>query len=219
MSEAKIDGVYNLTHPAILRTFKDQLFVPKSYIGKNGKPQGEPKYNGEFIFSAGHPDLPAMKELVAGLARARWPDKPFTELSFPFQSGDKINAKREAKEKKGDEYLRGTVVMNIKSKFVPKYAYLENGKFIDLETETAIQTAKSKFYSGVEVLAQFNFVPYDPIGENAKGGVTAYLNMVVSTNKGKKLAPGKSSSEVFKGYAGSVSAEDPTTGLDDVMGF
>lgn len=219
MSEAKSEGIYNLTFPVTLMTFGNSLLEAKPYM-KNGKPQGEPKYSANFVFNADHPDLKAMKELAAKLARQKWPDKLFTELAFPFTSGDKLADKRKAKGKDEGNDLRGKVVMNIKSKYEPRLAYLENGKIIDLETDTAKQMAKGKFYSGVEVLAQFNFVVYDPIGENAKGGVTVYLNMVLSTNKGKKLAgSSKSASDVFKGYVGSVSTEDPTVGLDDVMGF
>jgi len=43
--------------------------------------------------------------------------------------------------------------------------------------------------------------------------VTAYLNMVCVTEKGPKLAGGgQSASEVFKGYIGTTSQEDPTGG-------
>lgn len=213
-----LEGIYNLTLPVLMGL--SNLLEPKAFQ-KNGKPQGEPRYSSNLILSAEHPDLKPMKELAAKLAKQRWPDKPFSELAFPFLSGDKLADKRKAKGKSDAEHLRGTVVLNPKSKYQPRLSYLENGKIIDLETDTAIQMAKGKFYNGVEVLAQLNFIPYDPIGENAKGGVTAYLNMILSTGKGKRLSGGQSASEVFKGYIGAPSAEDPTGGdnLDDVMGL
>jgi hypothetical protein len=74
--------------------------------------------------------------------------------------------------------------------------------------------AKPKFYFGVEVLPQFNFVAYDGVGNNLDG-VTAYLNMVFTTNKGKRLSGGASAAETFKGYAGHTSTEDPTAGGGD----
>lgn len=218
MSEAKTDGIFNLTSPAIL--FFPHLLEAKPFM-KNGKPQGEPKYSSTLIFNADHPDLAAMKELASKLARQRWPDKPFSELAFPFSSGEKAADKRKLKGKEDGENLRGKVLIKSSSKYEPRLSYLEGGKIVDLETDTAKQMAKGKFYPGVEVLAQLNFVPYDPIGENAKGGVTAYLNMILSTGKGKRLSGGATASEVFKGYVGSVSAEDPTGGnnLDDVINF
>lgn len=219
MSEAnKTDGIFNLTFPVVMAF--PNLLEAKAFM-KNGKAQGEPKFGANLIVPADHPDLKAMKELVTKLARQRWPDKPFSELAFPFSSGDKLADARKAKGKEDGDYQRGKVVMNVKSKYEPRLSYLENGRIVDLETDTAKQMAKGKFYNGVEILAQLNFVPYDPIGSNAKGGVTAYLNMVLSTGKGKRLSSGSTASEVFKGYVGNVSAEDPTGGdsLDDVIGI
>lgn len=213
MTEAnKTDGIYNLTLPVVM-VFPN-LVEAKAFM-KNGKAQGDPKYGATLVVPADHPDLKPMKELVTKLAKNRWPDKPFSELAFPFLSGDKAAEKRKAKGKDDGEYQRGKVLLTARSKYEPRLSYIENGKIVDLETDTAKQMAKNKFYMGVEVLAQINFVPYDPIGENAKGGVTAYLNMVLSTGKGKRLSGGASASEVFKGYAGSVSAEDPTGGDSD----
>lgn len=218
MSEAKLDGIFNLTLPVVLAF--PNLLEAKPFM-KNGKPQGDPKYSANLIIAADHPDLKPMKELVTSLARQRWPDKPFSELAFPFTSGDKLAEARKAKGKDDGDYQRGKVVMNAKSKYEPRLSVLINGKLVDLDTDILKALHKNKFYNGVEVLAQINFVPYDPIGQNAKGGVTAYLNIVVSTGKGKRLSGGAPASEVFKGYVGGVSAEDPTNGdnLDNVIGI
>lgn len=216
MSEVKADGIYTLTSPAIL--LFANLLEPKPFI-KNGKQQGEPKYSASLVFTAEHPDLKAMKEKAASLARTKWPDKPFSELAFPFSNGEKQADKRKAKGKDDGEFLRGQVVLKSSSKYEPRLSVLIGGRIVDLETEALKALHKKLFYNGVEVLGQLNFVAYDPIGENAKGGVTAYLNMVLSTGKGKRLSGGATASEVFKGYVGSVSAEDPTGGdnLDDVL--
>lgn len=218
MSEVKSDGIFNLTSPAVL--LFPNLLEPKPFM-KNGKAQGEPKYSASLIFEAENPDLKAMKEKVTSLARMRWPDKPFSELAFPFSNGDKNADKRVAKGKQDGEHLRGKVLMKSSSKYEPRLSVLVDGKLVDLDTDMLKAAHKGKFYNGVEVLAQINFVPYDPIGENAKGGVTAYLNMVVSTGKGKRLSGGATASEVFKGYVGGISAEDPTgaDNLDDVIGI
>lgn len=216
----KIDGLFSLTAPAVM-TFAD-LLEPKAFK-RNGKEQGDPKYSARLVFDANHPDVLAMKELVTKIARSRWPDKPFSELAFPFVSGDKLADKAKTKGKDTAEWLRGKVVVTPKSKLAPRLAYIDGGKIIDLETDTAIHAAKGKFYNGVEVLVQMNFGAYDPIGEQAKGGVTSYLNMVISTNKGQRRTGGASPSDVFRNYRGGVSAEDPTGGeddsLDDVMGM
>lgn len=205
---ATTDGIYNLTQ-AVVMAFP-QLLEPKAFK-KNGKETGEAKYSANFNFPIDSEDLKAMKALAAKLARAKWPDKPFAELVFPFTSGDKSADERKAKGKDDGEYMRGKVIMSARSKHEPRLSYIEGGRIIDLETDTTKHAAKGKFYPGVEVLAQFNFVAYDGVGQN-KGGVTAYLNMVLSTGKGARISGGQTASEAFKGYVGTVSAEDPTGG-------
>ena len=118
--------------------------------------------------------------------------------------------------------MKGKVVIACRSKYEPRLAYIERGKIIDLETDTQKVANKTKFYPGVEVLAQINLLPYEAVGKDGKPGVTVYLNMVLSTCKGSRISGGQTASEAFKGYVGSVSAEDPTApgtdaGIDDLI--
>lgn len=217
---AKTDGIFNFTQPSVM-TFP-VLFEAKAFK-KNGKETGEPKFKASFLLPKDSDDLKAMKTLAAKLARIKWPDRPFSELLFPFASGDAMIEERRKKGKDDSEHLHGMVVLTAKSKYEPRLAYVEKNKIIDLETDTAKLAAKGKFYPGVEVLAQVNFVAYDGVGQN-KSGVTAYLNMVLSTCKGARLSGGQVASEAFKGYVGSVSAEDPTApgaggSIDDELPF
>lgn len=202
----KQDGIFSLTIPVVM-TFP-HLHEPQAFK-KGGKETGEAKYSATFNFDAASEDLKAMKTLAAKLARIKWPDKPFSELVFPFTSGDRLADERKKKGKDDNEWLRGKVCLASRSKYEPRLSYTEGDRIVDLENEAAKAAAKGKFYNGVEVLAQFNFVAYDGVGQN-KGGVTAYLNMVLSTGKGARLSGGQSASEAFKGYVGHVSAADPT---------
>lgn len=217
---SKTDGIFSLTQPVVMAF--PNLFEAKR-VKVQGKETGEPKFSANFVFPAASEDLKGMKQLAAKLARAKWPDKQFSELHFPFNSGDKLADKRKEKAGKEDgDYMRGHVVINAKSKYEPRLSYIEKGRIIDLENDVAKIAAKGKFYSGVQVLAQLNFVPYQASEQNI--GITAYLNMVVSTCKGDRLSGGQAASETFKGYVGSVSAEDPTTpgsgaSLDDMIGM
>ncbi len=228
---AKTDGIFNLSIPVVMSF--PHLFEAKAYTPPGGKATGEPKFSANLNFPADCYDLitkdrdengkpKGLKLLAAELARAVWPDKPFAELHFPFSSGDKLADDRKKKGKDDGEYTRGKVVVNAKSKYEIRLAYIENGKIVDLETDTARLAAKGKFYSGVEVLAQLNLTPYEVSASNK--GITAYLNMVLSTGKGERLSGGQTASEAFKGYAGAVSAEDPTApgageSLDDLVGM
>lgn len=215
-------GLYTLTAP-VLMAFPS-LLVPKAFKGKNGKDQGEPKYSANFVFKPDHPDLTPLKNLVVKIAKARWPDRDLKELALPFSSGTKLAdaraavCKEKGKEPDG-EYQRGCAVINSKSKYQPTLSYLVDGRLIELVTEAEKKANQDKFYFGVEALANFNVVAYEGPGKNPDG-VTIYLNAVLSLNKGKRLGGGvPPASEVFKGYAGSATTEDPTAGQDDAAGL
>jgi|SRR5882672_882077 len=211
----KVPSFYTLTSPAIMMF--PVLFEKKPYI-KNGKEVSKPRFSAQFIIDADSPDVKGMKEVVASLARSKWPDKKFSDMKLPFQDGTKAADKRKAKDKDDAEWQRGKLIMNTKSYTDVRLCVLENGKIVDLESAAMIALHKDKFYQGVEVLAQFNFSAYDASAEDSKDGITTYLNMVLSLNKGTRRSGGRSSSEVFKGYVGTISAEDPTSGMDDIMG-
>lgn len=205
MSDDQI-GLFSLTIPVVMA--HPNLFEAKAF-GPKGKESGTPKFSANLLLDPESEDLKGMKAVAAKVARAKWPTRPFAELSFPFTSGDKLADKATAKKKDG-EFNRGKVVIAGRSKFEPRLAAIVNGKVVDFEGEARIAN-KSKFFFGAEVLAQLNFVAYDGVGNNPDG-VTAYLNMVLATGKGTKIAGGASAAETFKGYVGSTTTEDPTGG-------
>ena len=202
-------GVFNLTDPATL-TFEN-LFTARAFKGPNGKENGEPKYDAALQIEPNHVDIPAIKAKLAEVARARWPGRNLGELAFPLSDGSKLADKAKAKGKER-EFSRGKVVITARSQFAPALSVVENGTLVDYEGDRR-PLAKPFFYNGVAVLAQFNFVAYVGVGANPDG-VTAYLNMVCSLRRGDRIGGGaRPAAEVFKGYAGKFTAEDPTAGL------
>lgn len=215
----KTDGLYAFTTPAIM--IHPTLFEPKKFKSK-GKESGEPKYGANFVMERDSADLAAMKTLAAKIARAKWPDVDFKTLHFPFASGDKLADARKAKGKSDGEFQRGKVILVSRSKFKPRLSGKENGAVVDYDGDAELR-AKGKFFFGAEALAQVNFVAYDKVGANPPG-VAAYLNLVYVNGKGTRLGGGAPAAEVFKGYMGSVTDEDPTAGaspgeLDDEIPF
>ncbi len=208
-------GLYNLTKPVILA--HPNLAIARGF-GPKGKEKGEPKFGASFLFAPDSEDLKALKAVAAKVAKAKWPSRELKSLSFPFQSGDKLAERRKEKSGKDDgDFQRGKVVLKAKSKYEPRLAGIEGGKLVDYEGP-ARATSVSKFFFGAEVLAQFNFVAFEGTDND---GVTCYLNMVVATGKGTKIAGGPSAAETFRGYVGSSTTEDPTAGesLDDEILF
>jgi hypothetical protein len=212
-----------MAHPAVTEPRKIKI---------RGKESGEPKYGGLFVFATDNPDLAKIKERIIALARAKWPgrdigaDVKSGAFKLPIQQGDQLIAKRKAKltaqgkEYSGDaDFLAGKVALKASSKYPPRLAIITGGKISpDLEGP-AIAANKSKFFFGAEVLLQVNLVAYDRINDGAQDGVTAYLNIVMPTGKGTRLAGGASASQAFASYQGKATAENPAEGLDDEIPF
>lgn len=183
-------------------------------VGAKGKAKGTPKFSGNFSFDPNSEDAKALKALAIKVARDKWPGVDLQSLQFPFTAGDKLAEKAKAKGK-DREFDRGKLVLTARSQFRPQLSAVVGGKVVDYN-EQNLALAKGKFYSGEEVLVQVTLKAYERDEEGAKNGVNAYLDMVVSTGKGTKVAGGgKSAAEVFGGYLGSMSTVDPTAGDED----
>lgn len=235
-TDDKDAGIYVFPVP-VPSTFPNLLEAKA--VQRNGKDAGEPKFSLNFELD---PEDAAQAAVIKGIkakaleiARAKWPGRDFAKEAakvdgqglkriptfvFPWSNGTELadNAKAKNKDR---EFSRGKFVLTARSKFQPRLSAIIGGKIVDFEDQSAIVANKKYFYSGVEVLAQVNFQAYDGVPPSGADGVTAYLNLVVSTNKGKKLAAGgPSAAEVFSGYMGTISNADPTGGgLDDEIPF
>ncbi len=229
MADDKTTGLYQFTAPVVM-SFPN--VITARAFERNGKAKGEPKYDASFVFPPDHPDLAGIKAKAVALAKAKWPGMDIKaklasgDFKLPWGDGTKMADKRNAKRKdKGQEadtlgdFQRGKTVLKTSSKYQPQLAALLNGKIVTFEDEASIKANAGKFYFGVEVLAEINLQAYDAVGDDGKPGVTAYLNQVLSLNKGTKIAGSKrSAAETFKGYVGSVKAEDPTSdNLSDLV--
>lgn len=240
--EERDAGNFDTPTPAVT-TFPN-LFEAKA-VKRNGKDTGEPKYSINVELD---PEKPADAAIIKGVkgkvlevARARWPGRDFAKESaktytdgdgvvnkkiptfvFPWSNGTEHADKAKAAGK-DREFSRGKFVLTARSKFAPRLSAVINGKIVEFESVEQAKAQSKLFFNGVEALVQVNFQAYDGVGETGADGVTAYLNVVLTTGKGKKVSGGggPSAAEVFKGYAGSISNLDPTGGgdLDDEISF
>lgn len=177
----------------------------------NGKPTGDPKFGARFLFEPDHPDLKALKQKAAAVAAAKWPGRELKTLAFPFASGN-AQADKSKVRGKDAEFMRGSIVLTARSKYEVQLSALEAGKIKEI-VGTARASAASKFYGGSYVAPAVNFVAYNGVGQNPDG-VTAYLDMVLWVKDGPRIGGGGNPAEVFKGYAGAYTDENPTAGLD-----
>jgi hypothetical protein len=224
MSNTETAGLVTLTAPVVMAY--PNLIVAKA-IQRDGKDKGEPKFSAQFLFRPDSPDLAAIKAEIKKVALAKWPGRAIGTQSqqglfkLPIKPGDAAADKRKAAGKEDGEFQRGFVMLRGASKFRPKLGILQAGRLVELDGDGPINAHKDQFYFGVEVFAQFNFVAYE--GGNGPDGVTAYLQSVLSTGKGKKLSSGGTSlADTFKGYVGTVTGDNPLgdgSDLDDEIPF
>lgn len=221
---AEASTTYALAEAGIL-TFSN-LFEAR-IVGPKGSTSGTPKYDATIAIDPEGKDAEAIKALCVAAAKAKWPNRDIGadfksgELNMPFAAGDKLadRAKKKAEHKgvkRDQEFHRGKLVITARSKHEPKLAEIAGGRLVELEglQRTA---AKSKFYSGVFVGAEFAFVAYDGVGDDNKDGVTAYLNSVVTLNKGERvMGGGRDLAEVYTGFIGIESNESALEGQPDV---
>lgn len=209
-----------ITHPNII--------TPRPFKGKGGNDTGEPKYDLNVELPAESTVLTAAKQIAIAVAKAKWPGReivpwnntpgyvnPPGAILFPFRKGDELADKAKA-DGKDREWSRGKSVIVARSKFRPGLAVLLNGKVVDVnkEDEQAVKAVAQYFYHGVHGHVQLNFNAYDAVGNNPPG-VQAFVNHVLSLNAGERLkggGGGRSTTEVFGGYVGLTSDEDPTAG-------
>lgn len=204
--------------------YTDTLLKARAFKDEAGKEKGEPKFGATFLFTPDHPDWKPLKAMAAAAARDFRPNCDLQEVKWPWSNGDKDAAKAAeavaAGEKgaKPKDYLKGYFVLRSRSKFELTLGYLdENERAVELNTEMAKMAAKGRFYDGVRCLALWNFKAYKR--DDGAVGVTAYLNMVLSTAKGEPIKVGnaKGVGDVFTKYSGRASQVDPgSSELDNI---
>ena len=209
--------------PEFVATYVN-LEKPRAFVGKNGKPQGDPKYGFTALFDKSN--VEAMKPLYAAaadVAKAKWPDIGKDELQAmlkrTFKDGDKEAARLMARKSNPKSeakvaYLKGKVVVKATST-----------NPIDC-SEAAAQGAAEildwkKIYSGMIGKAELNFVAYDnSFGDEdndaggARGFITVYCNFFLKTKDGQRIG-GRDRNSVWGGVQGGVSTQDPA-GSDDI---
>lgn len=204
---------FTMTSPGLL--MHPTLITAKQFM-KNGKPQGEPKFGATVAVEAGHPDIKGIQQALVATLRAKFPMVDIKTASLPIVRGEKeIERLKKAAQMKNrpydsqNDFLAGKVLIKGRSKYRPGLAAIINGSVVDLTEEPVIIANKDKFFFGAECLASWNFVAYEGDERNPPV-VTAYLNSVLVTGKGTRMALGaRSASEAFRGYVGQFSASDP----------
>ncbi|MDE2020380.1 MAG: DUF2815 family protein [Patescibacteria group bacterium] len=183
--------------------------------------KGEPKFGATILLTPGSVDKKGIEAALVAVAKEAFPGRDLKTLKFPVESGD-LMAEWSAAKKKDGSFFRGHTVFKASSneENPPVLSVLEGKNIRELLGAQREAEGRKLFYNGCYVLLAVYFKAYkskqddpkDGVGEFS--GVKAYLNQVLWVADGPRIG-GAPSAEIFKGYAGSVTAEDPYTGADD----
>ena len=226
MADKQAPTLFTFTAPVVM--LYPTLKEPKAFKGMDGKEQGEKKYSARFVIPKEHPDFKSFKDAVIKTAANLFVGQDLKTLgiTWPWVDGTKmledVKAGAVKKGKKAPDnldFIAGTLVFRGSSKNEPRLSGIENGGVVDHMAERRIAELDKKFYFGAEVYPSVAIVANE--GNSAiRPSVTCYLNNILGTGKGKRLGGGpRSGTDVFSGYQGKVSGENPTAGLDDEIPF
>lgn len=193
--------------PAIWAHF----LTPKGFKDPKTGVMGPEKYSGHFSFPEGHPDIKGIKERALEAFRAKY-DVPLEGVRWPWTTGVKIADKRKAKGKQAEFFREFPFVLIAKSKYI-RLGVRKDGKTVELRTDADRKAHETWFYSGVLVAAEFAFKPYFN-DATEQYGVTCYVNMVESHNKGKRYGE-KDMGDAFANVTGHETDDDPS-GADEM---
>jgi hypothetical protein len=200
-----------------------------------GKGKGDPRFDATFILEPDSADLKALKDLVITEAKALFPGKRLiarrltqeevdagcVEIAVPWKDGTKA-ADRAKEDGKDQEFFRGKIIVKASSKYAPALSGIEGGKIVEYTNPETRATLDKLFYSGAYLVPYLALHSYKA-RDDKPGGVGVYLNAICFIKHGPRLGGSKvNAAEVFKGYAGTVSAADPgsnDSGLDDDIPF
>jgi len=219
----------NAKEEPILYTFKAPVRVAFSNIvsarqfEENGKAKGDPRFDGTFILDPDSPDLATIKDLVIAAAKTLNPGKTlrarrltqeevdnggFVEIQVPWKDGTKLADKAKAAGK-DQEFFRGKIAIKAASKYAPALSGVEGGKIVSYDNAETRPTLDKLFYAGAYIAPHVCLHAYKARDEKP-GGVGLYLNAAIFIKHGPRIGGQRvNPAEVFKGYAGTVSSEDP----------
>src|SRR5579859_1190495 len=197
--------------------FTPQTFDEKTRKFRDAKEGEKGGYDATFLFDAGSAELANIKAIAARIVDAQaFKDKegaliPRHLLQVPWETGEAYVArrKRESGDKfTGGELFAGKVLLKSNTIYAPPLSLFANG-LTKFQAESR-SMAEKYFYPGVRVVAEINLQPHS-VGSNMPG-VKAYLNELISTNTGDRIAGGKPTEEKFSEFMGRVTTVDPAAG-------
>jgi len=207
---------YQMTKPAPIVWVN--VVAPRPAGAKN-----QERFQAAFLLTKDHPDFAPMTAMMAKVVKDKFGKTD--GYGFPLQRGDKV-ADDAAAKGRDREWARGKEILeahsNVRKRGVngapgellnpPRLVVLRDNKYVRYQDEERA-LAKPAFYSGVMAIGTFGFVAYEGFG----GGVSCYLNEILSLGVGEKINTGVDDEAKYGAptqYIGKASSVDPTAGAE-----
>lgn len=187
---------------------------------RSGDQKRKPRFETTFLLRPDSADLKRIEAEIQQIAAEKFGHMP---QSIPLARGDRLADEAKAKGK-DREFLRGYIRLSAHAPVAklngdplmpPRIKVVLNGAIIDRTDDRAL--AQPALYSGVLTIGTLSFAAYEGMG----GGISCYVNEVLSLNKGERINTGVSDeeryAEALNKYVGHVSAVDPTAGDADLQ--
>jgi hypothetical protein len=210
---------FNISPPVPI-VYTDTLMTAKPVKAKDGT-VGAARYGVNALLAPDHPQLKQIQDLLMQLAQAAFPTRidnagqwSHVGLHFPLSAGDKEWNKGKfvlnvGKPERGRPPASGTPGPLLTP---PRLWSIVGGKYVQYDGPTRDAFAPL-VWDGVLALMSVQFKAYTGMG----GGVTCYLNDLVSMVSGDKIVGIRKDAsatfgppEAFTQYMGTVQAVDPT---------
>lgn len=205
------------------------LMTPKAFKNADGT-MGSPEFRLRCLVPQSHPQLAELNAIIIRLAQQAFPARvdqngQWTHygLNLPLKSGEQAiaeaAAKAQAANRKAPEmdYMQGQLLLSTHTgekkrdgtmKDPPLLAVKQGGEFKRYEGQFR-PAAREFFYNGVYASVEVSLKAY----AGGSGGVTCYLNSVLSLGVGDRINMGRSledsfgSADSYDEFIGHVSAE------------
>ena len=165
------------------------VFTPRARKGKDGQPQGDPKYSILLVFDK-DADLDDMEEAIEEAAVKKFGSKAKSLLA----NGRLRSPIRDAEEYVDDELSKEeNWPFNIKGAQMVRFSTKDQPGVVDENADPIMD--KTEFYDGCRARVSYNASGYDT---NGNKGVALYLINVQKLDDGKRLSGNPSAEDDFK---------------------
>jgi hypothetical protein len=162
------------------------VFTPRARKGKDGKPDGEPKYSILLVFDK-RTDMSDMEEIVEAAAVEKFGSKAKADLAKGKLKSPIRDAEDYVDEEASDEE---NYPFNLPGATMIRFSTKDKPGVVDADADPIME--KSDLYDGCKVRVSFNARGYENSGNK---GVTFYLNNVQKVSDGRKLSGTRTSAE------------------------